>query len=134
MVASGMAPKPKLKWLLVVVPLGLLLLFAGYEGIRVWWNRGFSTGTRTGIIKKISVRGPPYCKYLAGELSVQGVNALTTETWEFSVDDDGDANPIVVALHHAEKNGDRVTLGYRQDRGALFRCSDIEYYVTKVEK
>ena len=129
-----MASPRRFKLLLFLAPVALLVLFAGYEGIRVWWNRGFSTGTRTGIIKKISVKGPPYCKYLAGELSVQGATALAAETWEFSVDDDGDANPVVVALHAAEKKGDRVTLGYRQDRGALFRCSDIEYYITKVEK
>jgi hypothetical protein len=27
-----------------------------------------------------------------------------------------------------------VTLVYRQDLGALFRCTSVEYFVTKVEK
>jgi hypothetical protein len=61
-------------------------------------------------------------------------NGLQTEVWEFSVDDDSDTNPVVVALHDAEKKGERVTLHYRQDLNAMFRCTPSEYFVTKVEK
>jgi hypothetical protein len=129
-----MASSRRWKWLLVVVPFALILLFAGYEGIRVWWYRGYSTGSRSGVVRKLSVKGPPYCKYLSGELSVQATNTLAPENWEFSVDDDADTNPIVVALHDAEKKGTRVTLDYRQDLHALFRCSESEYFITKVEK
>src|SRR5262249_20425093 len=129
-----MAFPNKAKWLLVLVPIALILLFVGYEGLRVWWYRGYSKGTRTGVVRKVSVKGPPYCKYLSGELSIAGTNALAPETWEFSVDDDGDANPVVIALHEAEKKGDRVTLHYRQDLHSLFRCTPSEYFVTQVEK
>jgi hypothetical protein len=129
-----MALPKKAKWLLFLVPFALVLLFSGYEGIRVWWYRGYSKGTRTGVVRKVSVRGPPYCKYLSGELSISGSNAIAPEVWEFSVDDDADTNPVVVALHNAEKNGDRVTLHYRQDLHSLFRCTPSEYFITKVEK
>jgi hypothetical protein len=122
------------KWLLVLVPVALILLFAGYEGLRVWWYRGYSKGSRTGVVRKVSVKGPPYCKYLSGELAVQGSNPLVPEIWEFSVDDDSDTAPVVVALHDAEKKGDRVTLDYRQDLNALFRCTPSEYFVTRVER
>jgi hypothetical protein len=129
-----MAQSRKWKWLLVLVPFVLVVLFASYEGIRVWWYRAYSTGTRTGVIRKVSVRGPPYCKYLSGEMAVQSGGLVTPEIWEFSVDDDSVTNPVVVALHDAEKKGDRVTLQYRQDLHSLFRCTPSEYFVTKVEK
>ncbi len=129
-----MAQTRKWKWLLVLVPFAAVLLFGGYEGGRVWWNRGFSKGARTGVIRKISVRGPPYCKYLSGEMALQSAGLAAPEIWEFSVDDDADTNPLVVALHEAEKKGERVTLDYRQDKGSLFRCTPSEYFVTKVEK
>ncbi len=122
------------KSLLILVPIALLLLFAGYEGARVWWYRGFSVGARTGVIRKISVKGPPYCKYLAGELVLQGTQpGQPAETWEFSVDDDSAKNPVVKQLQDAEKSGERITLDYRQDLHSLFRCSPSEYFVTRVE-
>ena len=122
------------KSIMVLVPIALLLLFVGYEGARVWWYRGFSVGARTGVIRKLSVRGPPYCKYLAGELVLQGTQpGQVAETWEFSVDDDSEKNPLVKQLHEAEKSGERITLDYRQDLHSLFRCTPSEYFVTKTE-
>jgi hypothetical protein len=129
-----MAIPRKAKILLFLAPLAALLLFVGYEGLRVWWYRAYSKGSRTGIVRKVSVKGPPYCKYLSGEMAVQGSSALQPEIFEFSVDDDSDKNPIVVALHAAEKHGERVTVDYRQDLHALFRCTPSEYFVVKVEK
>lgn len=124
----------KQKSILILVPVAILLLFAGYEGARVWWYRGYSIGARTGVIRKMSVRGPPYCKYLSGELVLQGAQpGQPAEVWEFSVDDDSDKNPLVKQLHEVEKSGERITLDYRQDLHALFRCSPSEYFVTKTE-
>ena len=122
------------KSIMVLVPIAALLLFVGFESARVWWYRGFSVGARTGVVRKISVKGPPYCKYLAGELVLQGTQpGQPAETWEFSVDDDSAKNPVVKQLQDAEKSGERVTLDYRQDLHALFRCSPSEYFVTRVE-
>jgi hypothetical protein len=128
-----MALPKKFKLALILIPVALLFLFVGYQGLRYWWYRGYSTGSRTGVVRKISVKGPPYCKYLSGEMTVQGA-ALAPETWEFSVDDADDNNAIVKQLHAAEKSGERVTLHYRQDLHALYRCTPSEYFVTKVEK
>ena len=125
----------KTKVLIVLAPVALLLLYFGYKGVEYWWYRGYSKGSRTGVVTKVTVKGPPYCKYLEGEMKVGGVAAsLTPETWKFSVDDDSDANPIVVALKDAEKKQTPVTLDYRQDLHALYRCTDSEYFITKVEK
>jgi hypothetical protein len=124
------------KSLLILIPIALVVLFAGYEGARVWWYRGYSVGARTGVIRKMSIKGPPYCKYLAGELVLQGTQpGQPVETWEFSVDgDDSTKNPVVRQLYEAEKDGSRITLDYRQDLHSLFRCTPSEYFVVKTEK
>ncbi len=124
----------KMKWRLALVPVALILLFVGYQAIRVWWYRGYSKGSRTGIVVKVTEKGPPYCKYLEAEMKVGGTATMAPETWKFSVDDDAPTNPVVVALKEAEKKQTPVTVDYRQDLHALFRCTDSEYFATKVEK
>lgn len=128
-----MALPKKAKLILVLLPIALVLLFGGYLGGRYWWYRGYSKGTRTGTVRKISIKGPPYCKYISGEMITQGP-ALQPEIWEFSVDDDSETNPLVKELHEAEKKGDKVTLHYRQDLHSLYRCTPSEYFVTKLER
>ena len=131
-----MALDRKKKLIIIVIPIALVLLFVLVQATRVWWYRGYSKGSRTGIIPKISIKGPPYCKYLSGELVLQGGQpAQLAETWEFSIDgDDDEKNPLVVNLKAAEKSSERVTLNYRQDLHSLFRCTPSEYFVTGLEK
>jgi hypothetical protein len=123
------------KSILILVPIALVLLFAGYEGARVAWYRGYSVGARTGVVRKMSVKGPPYCKYLSGELVLQGAApGQPAEVFEFSVDDDSAKSPVVHQLYAAEKEGSRITLNYRQDLHSLFRCTPSEYFVVNTEK
>ena len=124
------------KKLFILVPIALVLLAVFVEGARVWWFRGYSKGSRTGIVRKISIKGSPTCKYFSGELALQGAGpAQAPEIWEFSIDGaDDEKNPLVGALKDAEKSGGRVTLNYRQDLHSLFRCTPSEYFVTGVEK
>src|ERR1041384_7855008 len=90
---------------------GALLLFAGIEAARVWWFHGYSRGTRTGVIRKLSYKGPPYCKYISGEMALQGtLPGQPVEIWEFSIDDESDSNPVLKQMHEAEKSGERITL------------------------
>lgn len=126
--------KRRLILILTLIPIAALLLFASFKGIEYWWYRGYSAGTRTGTIRKVSVKGPPFCKYLAGEMVTQGaVPGQPLDVWEFSVDDPNEGNPVVVALQDAEKKGARVTVHYRQDLHSMFRCTPSEYFITKVE-
>jgi hypothetical protein len=112
----------------------LLALVAAWQAFRYWMRYGYSVGTRTGIVRKISVKGPPYCKYLAGELALQGSGpGQPAEIWMFSVDDGGDT-PLVRDLHEAERGGKLVTLKYRQDRPIWWRCNPSEYYVGALER
>ena len=85
----------KMKWGLALLPVALILLFVGYEAVRVWWYRGYSKGSRTGVVVKVTEKGPPGCKYLEGEMKVGGTATMTPETWLFSVDDDSPTNAVV---------------------------------------
>jgi hypothetical protein len=129
-----MAMPRKWKVILALAPVAFVLLVVAFEGLRVWWYRGASVGSRTGVIRKVSIKGSPLCKYLSAEMVVQsGAVTATADVWEFSVDDDSPTNPVVVALKAAERKGERVTVDYRQDKGSLYRCTPSEYFATKVE-
>src|ERR1700742_4294846 len=75
----------------------LISLVAAWQGMRYWWFHGYATGTRRGYLRKITLKGPPYCKYIVGELVMQqgGDLAQGGETWEFSVDTRDENAPIV---------------------------------------
>ena len=122
----------------VKIGLGLfavVALVAAWQGLRYWWYHGYSTGERTGVVRKFSIKGTPLCKYGEGELALTGTNAgQNVEIWTFSVDDKRDSNPIVKQLREVERSGQRVTLHYRQDLKSWWRCTPDEYFITSVEK
>ena len=125
------------KVLLILLPLTLILVAAGFMSLRWWWYRGYSKGSRTGIIRKLSTKGSPICKYLSGEMALIGSQGGQAPTiWEFTVDDDSPNNPIVMKLHEAAKLAKEVTVDYRQDfanKGKLWVCAPTDYYVVGVE-
>ena len=123
------------KVLLILLPFAALSLWLGWRGVLFLWYRGYSIGTRSGVIRKISIKGPPYCKYFSAEMVLQGsLPGMPFETWEFSVDDERPEAPLVKALQEAERRSDRVTVHYRQDRRSLFRCTPSEYFATALER
>jgi hypothetical protein len=128
--------------------LGLLALVALWQWASYEFKIAYSKGSRTGVVRKVSVKGPPYCKYLEGEMALQGgVPGMAQEIFLFTVDDHSESNPIVQALKKAEREGARVTLDYRQDKPIWWRCNDggkpvgeteaqlvnSHYYIVKVE-
>jgi hypothetical protein len=128
----------KVKIGLIVV--GVLALVAGWQEVSYLLKLGYSKGSRTGVIRKVSVKGRFYCKYLEGELALQGgAPGQMTDTFVFSADDPRDQNPIVQQLHEAERNGTRITLNYRQDGKdesdkIWWRCNPNQYFIVGVEK
>jgi hypothetical protein len=133
----------KLKVALVLI--GLVGLAGLWQYLSYAFKAGYSKGSRTGIIRKVSVKGPPYCKYLEGELALQGgIPGVAQDIFTFTVDDHSDGNPLVQQLKQAERDGKRVTLDYRQDKHIWWRCNmggmagekseypDSHYYVVRV--
>ena len=113
----------------------VVALLAAWQGLRFWWFHGYSTGERTGVVRKLSVKGTPMCKYAEGELALTGsLPGQNVEIFTFSTDDRSDANPIMKQLRDAERTGAHVTLHYRQDLKSWWRCTPNEYFITSVEK
>ena len=121
---------------IVLALLGVVALVALWQYVSYLFKFGYSKGERTGIVRKISVKGPPGCKYLEGEMALQGSTvAQQQDIWRFSVDNDHDDNPNVQQLKKAEHDASRVTLEYRQDKEIWWRfCNKSEYFVTKVQQ
>jgi hypothetical protein len=120
---------------LVLGIVALIVAIGAWQGLTLIWHRGYAHGAVTGVVRKISVHGPPYCKILTGELVYQGTApGQHAELFHFSVDDEKDGNPIVVDLKAAERTGKPVTLDYRQDVKPWWRCNPSEFFVTTVEK
>ena len=120
---------------LALVLVALLLVVGTWQGLTYAWHLGYAHGTATGVVRKVSVHGPPYCKFFTGELVYRAARPhQTPELFDFSVDDHSDTNPIVAELKEAERSGARVTLDYRQDLKPWWRCNPSEYFITAVEK
>lgn len=118
---------------LILGTVAVVGFLSAWQGIRFWLYHGYSVGEHTGILRKVSVRGTPICKYLDGELALQGTQiGGPAEIWNFSIDDHAEGNPLMKQLHDAERNGKRVTIRYRQDLKSWWRCTPHEYFVTGV--
>jgi hypothetical protein len=113
----------------------VVALLGAWQGIRFWWYHGYSSGERTGVVRKLSVKGSPICKYAEGELALAGsMPGQNVEVFTFSVDNQSESNPLMKQLHEAERTGTRVSLHYRQDLKSWWRCTPHEYFITSVEK
>ncbi|MEO7112433.1 MAG: hypothetical protein ABI183_18455 [Polyangiaceae bacterium] len=108
------------------------LLIPLFVGGKLWWYHGYATGSRTGVVRKVSMMGSPVCKYMEVEMAVQS-SGVALDNFEFSVDDESPKNPVVQKLKDAEKSGAKVTVDYRQDLNQWYRCSPSEYFATDVE-
>ncbi len=124
------------KWKLILAGFGVVALLVGWQVARAWWNHGISTGTRSGIVRKVSKKGSPLCRYWVGELVITNANVIGAlpEIWEFNLDVQSDRDPLIAELQKAESSGQRATLQYRQDKGKWWACSNVEYYVTAAVK
>jgi hypothetical protein len=124
---------------LVVAPLLLAAGFVGFQAARfrlLYYN--VSTGTRTGVVRKLSwkrsEKGAPFCRYVSVEMVMNATRAgNVSEIWHFTVDDEDPNGAVVKKLRDAEKAGATVTVDYRQDLHRWWSCPETEYYVTTVE-
>ena len=133
---------------LATTPLLLLAIASGVLWLRWRWYHGYSTGTRTGVVRKVSVKGPPYCKFASAELVMAaaggvlpqgGAIPIGGEVWTFTLDDHSPEGALYKQLEAAERAGKPVTIHYRQDldnKGKFWQvgCSELpQYYATRIE-
>src|SRR4051812_32811272 len=89
---------------LVSGPFVFLLGLGGFVGAKAWWYHGYSRGSRTGVVRKISGKGPPSCKYARVEMVMNGGPAGSApEIWEFSLDDNRPESPVLARIKSAER-------------------------------
>jgi hypothetical protein len=120
-------------WVLAIA----LLCFVGYVAFYVYYP--YSSGTRTGYMRKLSYKGFLFKTY-EGELQMPGItsaadgNQMVTggNIWLFSVKRSDDE--VVKALQEAEAAGSRVTLHYTQYLKQFQWRGETPYFVTKVTK
>ena len=121
----------KIFWILGIA----LLCFGAYVAFIVYYP--YSTGTRTGYMRKLSHKGMVFKTY-EGELQMPGItsaadgNQMVTggNIWLFSVKRGDDE--VVQALQTAEANNARVTLHYTQYLKQFEWRGETVYFVTKV--
>ena len=118
---------------LVSLPMLLILGVVGWQTLRYWWYHGYSKGSYQGIVRKVSYKGPPYCKYVSIEIVVGGATVMQPVVKEFTLDDDSDGNPLFQKFKDAEKTQKSILVDYRQDLKKWWACAETEYYAVGIE-
>jgi len=124
------APKRKWKKILFISLFITAVLLAVY----IWvCGMSYSTGTRTGIVIKISEKGYLF-KTMEGELNLGGISEgdgtiMPTKIWLFSI------HRKDTAIYNKLTNtqGKHVRVHYKEVYKNFFWQSDTKYFVEKVE-
>lgn len=132
METSTNQPAPKSKWKKRIW-IALIAIIIGFIVYVLICGLSYSTGTRTGVVIKLSQKGYIFKTY-EGELNLGGVNQgdgtlLPTRIWAFSVKSNQDSIYNVIT----QTQGKQVRLHYREVYKAFFWQSDTPYLVEKVE-
>ena len=101
------------------------LVFLGVMAFFYFAN--YSTGTRAGIIMKVSKKGV-LIKTHEGMLDVGTIN----DPWEFSVE--GSNTEVIEQLEEAQSSGERVRLHYKEKFAKFFWLGDTPYFVIQVDR
>lgn len=117
------------KWLLLST-LILITLLVAYVFI---CGMSYSTGTRTGIVIKLSQKGYVFKTY-EGELNLGGISEgdgtiMPNHIWKFSVD----RNNTMVYEAITQSEGKHVRLYYKEVLKNFFWQSETPYLIEKVE-
>jgi hypothetical protein len=106
---------------IVIVP---ILFFTLWAEIALHYT--YSTGTRAGILQKVSKRGW-VCKTWEGELQLTAVPGAAPEKFDFSARSDS------IAAVLSQLSGQHVVVTYEQHKRVPNSCfGDTEYFVTEV--
>jgi len=109
---------------LAVIVLGPTLIFTLWAEISLHFT--YSTGTRAGILQKVSKRGW-VCKTWEGELQMTAVPGAAPEKFVFSARSDSIASEL------SRLSGQHVVLTYEQHKRVPNSCfGDTEYFITDV--
>lgn len=109
-----------------VITLSVLL---GIFGSTVDIGRGYSEGSRVGIVTKLSNKGI-FCKTIEGSMRVGTTATALPESWNFSLSEN---SPLVPAIKKAMEEGRTVEIEYTQPLIAGRCTGDSQYRVVGVK-
>ena len=125
MTAPAVAPRPRIKRILIAILAIIILLVVGYTWATLSWT--YSHGERAGYVQKFSKKGW-ICKTWEGELAMVNLPGAMAEKFNFTVRNDSVADRINRTI------GKRVTLTYGQHVGVPTSCfGETQYYVSDVK-
>ena len=122
--------KSKLKKRLVIFLLSVILICVAFVFIS---GMSYSSGTRTGIVIKLSQKGYIFKTY-EGELNLGGISEgvgtiMPTRIWQFSVD----RNNTAIYDSITKTEGKHVRLYYKEVIKNYFWQSETPYLIEKIE-
>lgn len=129
-IEQGIPKKSKWKKRLFIISFILILIFVAYVFI---CGMTYSTGTRTGIVIKLSQKGVLFKTY-EGELNLGGISEgdgtiMPNRLWKFSVD----RNNAMVYETITQSEGKHVRLYYKEVLKNFFWQSETPYLIEKIE-
>jgi hypothetical protein len=106
----------------------LALILLPLLGMSIWagvaLSYSYSTGTRTGYVQKLSLKGW-LCKTWEGELAMATAPGVSPQIFQFTVRDDSLAKAMTVDMGKG-----RVSLNYDEHRGVPTTCfGETPYFV-----
>lgn len=122
--------KSKWKKRVIISLLFIIVLFVAYVFI---CGMSYSSGTRTGIVIKLSQKGYIFKTY-EGELNLGGISEgdgtiMPTRIWKFSVKRNNDSIYDIIT----KTEGKHVRLYYKEVMKNFFWQSETPYLIEKVE-
>lgn len=129
-IENELPKKSKFKKRLFFILLIAILIFVGFVYV---CGISYSSGTRTGIVIKLSQKGYIFKTY-EGELNLGGISEgdgtiMPNHIWNFSVDRNN--TPIYEAITNSE--GKHVRLYYKEVIRNFFWQCETPYLIEKVE-
>jgi len=115
----------KIKSIAIKVGIGIVVLALLYFLFLYFGN--YSTGTRGGVVMKISKKGFVFKTY-EGQLDIGTIN----DPWDFSVE--SSRKEVIKDLNDVQQSGERVRLHYQEKFTTFFWRGETKYFIIKVEK
>ena len=111
----------------IAIKTGIGILLASLLFFLFMYFGNYSTGTRGGVVMKISRKGFVFKTY-EGQLDVGTIN----DPWDFSVE--SGEKEVIDDLNDVQQSGERVRLHYEEKFTKFFWRGETKYFITRVER
>jgi hypothetical protein len=97
-------------------------------------SNNYSNGERIGTVNKLSERGLIWTSW-EGHLNLTQTGMTSSDSWDFSLDNDSEPEGLAIQLDSAAEYGWKVKLIYKQVKGWNWfgNRGETDYFVSKME-